>query len=434
MGDIVFTADVGDLKKKVAYVRNGLSSNRADSQAQMIRLDVQGTKLVMFAAGKEMFARCELQVKRPENPVNGSFTMMGGRLEKVMAQAVSELIHFKADDAGVEIKTGNLTVNFELFDGAGLKTIEHGVAEHLTNDGLAVSKTILEEALICCKSCIASNSIKQEQNHVELRKGKMFSSDSRRFMIYDYKGFPQEMSLKVPASTLDKVVGGVKAIDAEKIAIIEADTYYFLKANRNEFTMGIRKTEREFPDMETLIRNQPVETDKVEMDKKALEVALRGVALALAEDDERVTIDLNGTGGDGYLEVSALNRNGRRSSERSSAGRKATVPVGFPISYKHLLDTLAVFKGDQACVDMLIIKERNFLMIIDKSVALEREVLTIIPFRTEAAIEAERKEAEAIAEARKKADAQEAEAGVDLLAAAASASDTPDNREELDLE
>lgn len=403
---IEFSTEMGQLRKHINFVRNGLGAAKTDLTVQILRFNVTGNKAVIFAANREMFCRTDMKITRHEGDdvEDGSFSVLGAKIERLISQVETEQVSFKADNENLEINAGFLTVNFELYDGATLKTIEQGVQSHLDIEGLGVSRSALEEALTCARSCTTTNSIRPDVTHAELRAGRMLSSDGRKIMIYSHDAFPKEMGLKVPATVLSSVATAVKNIDAENLSVAEGDSYYYIKGGLNTFTMGVRKVERTFPQVESQVANSSEPTDEISVDKNVLEAMLRGVALGLASDDVKVSLDTAGKGSEAYLEISATNGASRRSHERASCGRKSELDLSFPVSFKHLLDTLSVFKGDSV-VDMLVMQKLNLMMVRDHTEA--REVLTIIPFRTDKQIELEQKEKLAAAEAAKKAKEEE---------------------------
>jgi hypothetical protein len=406
MTDLRFTVDMAELRRKVNFVRNGLGASKTDLPVLLFRIDVTGNKATIFAANKEMF--CRTEVKVANDAEDGSFSVLGNKIEKLISQVEAEQVSFQADSENLQLNAGFLTVNFELYDGSVLKTVEQGLQDHLNLEGLALDRSSLEEGLACAKSCTTTNSIRPDVTHVELRKGRILSSDGRKIMIYSHDGFPEEMAFKAPASALSSLISAIKNIDAENVQIIEGNSYYYVKANRNEYTLGIRKIERIFPAVEGQVAKAANPTDEISVDKHVLEAMLRGVALGLPSDEVKVNLEAKGTGAEAYVEVSATNSLGRRSHERASCGRKSTTTVTFPLSFKHLLDTLAVFKGDSV-VDMMVMEKMNLLMVRDTTDA--REVMTIIPFRTDKQVEQERAEAAAAAEARKKQEEEAAAKG-----------------------
>jgi hypothetical protein len=400
MAEVNFTVEMADLKTHINFVRNGLGNSKTDLPVMLLRFEVTGSKAVIFASEKEMFTRTEMKVMRPDVPVDGAFAVLGSKLEKLIAQVAAEKVEFTAGAENLECKAGFLTVNFELFDGAPVKTMEQGVLEHLTLSGLTLPKAGLLEALTTAKSCSTENSIRPEVNHVELRTGKVLSSDGRKIMVYDHSGFNQQVTFKLPATTLSAVIDALKYVTGEHIEVVEGKSYFYFKSNNNQFTMGVRKVERSFPAIENVIADTKDTTDTISVDKNVLELMIRGVSLGLPSDEVKLIMEVNGKGNkDAFLEVSAVNSVGRRSHEKSSCGRTAETKVTIPISFKHLLDTLGVFKGD-SIVDMSVSQKRSVLLVNDKTE--ERKVTTAIPFRTDQQVEQERKERDAQAEARKK--------------------------------
>lgn len=382
---------MAELKKKVNHVRNGLGASKTDLSVQLIRFDVLGTKVVLFAADKEVFCRTEMKVTRPEDAKDGSYSVLGAKLERLISQVDVETLIFSQDPENLEVQAGFLTVNLELYDGAVLRTIEHGVLPEFQKEGLSAPREALDEGLSCAKACSTTTSLRPEVTHAELRNGRLLSSDGRKIMVYTHDRLPQGMLLKVPATALSSVLGAVKNTEAENVAVQEGSSYFIIRGNLNEYAVGVRKVERTFPAVEAQVKTVTA-NDEVSLDKHVLEAMLRGVSLGLGSDDVKVTIEVGGTGAEAYLEVSAKNAIGRRSHERASAGRKSEEKLAFPVSYKHLLDTLSVFKGDSV-VDVMILTAQQMLMVRDTTKA--REVLTIIPFRTDQQVDAEKKEAAA---------------------------------------
>jgi hypothetical protein len=396
---VSLTVDLATLRKKVNFVRNGLGASKSDLQMQLIRCDVTGHKLTMFAANKEMLCRCETKIDREEAAPDGSFSVLGHKLATLVSTAEAERVTLEADQENLKVTAGFLTVNLTLYDGASLRSVEQGCAEHLRTEGRAIARDALEEALSCGKSCTTTNSIRPDVNHVELRGGKLLASDGRKIMIYANDTFDEEINLKVPAGTLNSVISALKNIEAEKVNLHEGPSYYFIKGNLSEYSTGIRKTERNFPDVEGMVtRGTQEPDDEIAVDKHVLTAALAGVALGLESEEVKVTFDLDGAGTSSVLEVSAQNNLGRRSFERTSCGRTGTRPLSFPVSYKHMLDTLSVFKGDSV-VDIGVNQKLSLLTVKDSNAV--RQVLTMIPFRTDGQIQAEKADKAAEEEARK---------------------------------
>lgn len=398
---ISFSVPFDDLKQRVNFVRNGLGSSKTDLPVMLVRMNLIGSKLTMFASNKEIFCRTSIKVESSEDGSDGSFSVLGQKLVNLLSTAEAETAHFKIDDENMEVSVGFLTVNLTLYDGAPLKQVENGVDEHLSLEGLPIDRSSFEEALICGKSCTSASSIRPDVTHVELRNGILLSSDGRKIMMYENPGFDKSLTFKCPASTISGVITGVKNISAESIQIAENDGYFFLKAGMNDFSMGIRKVERVFPAIEGTVNVEGKVQDEISVDKNVLEAALRGVALGLEADDVKVTVEAEGTGTDAVMEVSCKNSLGRKSFERLSIGRTGESPSSFPVSYKHLLDTTSIFKGDSV-VDLYVAKELNLLKVVDQTDV--RTVTTIIPFRTDAQIEAEKKEAAEKEAAKKEAE------------------------------
>lgn len=406
-----FTVEMGELRKKVNFVRNGLGTTKADLPTMLMRFDVQDRKAILFAANKEMWCRTEMKIKRDPDTETGSFSVLGDRVEKLISQVEAEQVSFQTDGENLEVQAGFLTVNFETYDGSTLKTIEQGAEGHLKEEGLAVAKDPFQEGFACARACTTTNSIRPDVTHVELRGGRVLSSDGRKIMIYSFDGFPEDMAIKVPSTVLNATLTAIKNMEAPAVQVFEMGSHYVVKGNKNEFTLGVRRVERDFPAVEGQITRAEDPTDEIVVDKNVLEAMLKGVSLGLPSNEVKVTVDVGGEGAEAYLEVSAINSVNRRSHERASCGRKTKGHYTFPLSFKHLLDTLGVFKGDSV-VDLMVMEPRKMLMVRDTTE--EREVLTVIPFRTDADIEAEKAE-----EAAKKATKEEEKKEDEELAGAA---------------
>jgi len=388
-----FAVEIEKLRQHVAFAKAGLGASKIDIPVQLFRFETEGNKLHIFAANKEMFAKTIMSIIREdESDVDGSFAVMGLKVDKLLQQVDSETMSFSADNENLELKAGFLTVNFELFDGSVLRTAETGLTDHFEVEGLAMSTSILEEALVCARACTTISSVRPDVMHVELRKGKMLSSDGRKVMIYASPNLLPELTLKVPSANLNQYISGIRSIGLDSIQVAEGPSYYVVKGGLSEFVLGVRKVERDFPAVEEQLMNGATPTDEIAVDKHVLEAMIKGVALGLPGDDVKVTMVAGGKGNDAYLEVSAKNSIGRKSHERASAGRKVEKPVTFPISFKHLLDTLAVFRGDSV-VDIDACNDRNLMVVRDFTES--REVTTVIPYRTDKQIEEEKAEVEA---------------------------------------
>lgn len=412
---MVITVEMAELRKHVNFVRNGLGTSKSDLPVMLMRFDVTGEKAVIFTANKEMFCRTELKVIRPaeEEGKSGTFTTIGSKIEKLVTQVEAEAVTMVTDDENVEVQAGLLTVNFELLDGAVLKTAEMSVQDHLTLEGLTMPRAVLEESMVCAKSCVTTTSIRPDITHMEIRNQRGLSSDGRKVTIYKSALFPEKLALKVPGTVLAPAISAVKNIEGDTIQVIEGKSYFYFKggAQKNQFTFGVRKVERSFPNIEEQIEKAGKMEDEVTVDKKTLESILKGVALGLASEEVGVEIVVAGEKKEAFMEILAKNSVGRKSFERASVGRKATKSMSFPISFKHLLDTLSVFKGDSV-VELGIAESRNVLLVFDKTDT--REVNTVIPFRTAKQVADEAKEREAINEAKKKEKVQELKEAEDL--------------------
>lgn len=402
MSETAFTIEMGELKSKINFVRNGLGTSKTDLSVQMMRFDVKPTKVSVFTMSNEAYCLCTMKRLPGEDDSEGSFTVHGNKIEKLISQVEAETVSFKADSENLECKAGHLTVNFELYDGTGLRTMEQSMQEQRARDGGSIDRAALEEALSCGKSCTTADSIRPDVTHVELREGRVLSSDGRKILIYTHDAFDQALKLKVPSSVITPVLSAVKNIQSELVSIVDGDNYYIINAGLDEYSLGIRKVERDFPAVEGQITQKQEPNDEVGVDKHVLEAILRGVALGLPSDEVKVDVEVGGTGVDAYIEVSSTNSLGRRSFERASCGRKAEETLSFPVSFKHLLDTIGVFKGDSV-IDMMLMNDLNMLMVRDTTDA--REVMTIIPHRTQAQVQKEADDKEA-SDLKRKADAE----------------------------
>lgn len=400
-----FTVETAELKKKVNFLRNALGASKTDLAVQLFRVSVEGNKATMFAAGKELFGQCTMKVFRDEAAENGQFAVMGEKLVRLAAESSAEKVALSWDQENLQVVSGFLTVNFELYDDVSIRTTQQAVQPCLAVQGIAVTRDTLEEALVCARSCTTATALRPDVTHAELRGGRMLSSDGRKIMIYATELFDDKLQLKVPAAVLGNVVTAVKNIELEKVEMTaEPESYYVIKGNLGEYALGVRKTERVFPQVEQQITEAAAPDDEVSIDQNILEGMLRGVAMGLPNDEVKVTLTVSGEDRGAALEVSAHNSLGRKSFEKSSVGRKGKDPVSFPVSYKHLTDTLSVFKGDSV-VDLLLLMSKSMVMVKDSTET--REVMTIIPFRTDKQIELEKKEREQLEEERKKQSASE---------------------------
>lgn len=394
-----FSMEMADLKKHVAFVKNAIGSSKTDLSVLLMKFELAGPKLTMFTADKEMFCRTEARVSPDQEDGTVTFAVMGSKIESLITQVDVERVAFVLDDENLEVKAHFLTVNFELFDAGTLKMVEQGVADCLTLPGVAIKREILEEALVCAKSCTSESSIKPDVNHAEIRDGRGLSSDGRKIMIYSGPEVPEKLKLKVPGSALCSVTSSLRHMEAEVCEVAEGKSYYYLRGGKSNQVVGVRKVERSFPPVEAQVTNIGDPEDVLSIDKNMLEAMLKGVALGLPSEEVKVTLEAAGTHPQGYLEVASRNNVGRKSFERANVGRKSTASISVPVSFRHLLETLSVFKGDSV-VDMHLVMSKNVLLVRDTTPT--REVMTVIPFRTEKQIADESKEKEAAKKAAKK--------------------------------
>jgi hypothetical protein len=397
-----------ELRRKVDFVKQPLVRGSSDFTASLLRFAVEGEKVVLFAANSDMICRVELKVTRPEGYKDGVFSMLGAKIDSLTSQVASEYVTFTVDRENAMVEAGFLTANFETFDGAGLTAAEGAILPLLDTEGVAVNRDAFYESLQCGKSCTTVSSIRAEVTHVEIRGGKLLASDGRKVMTYTHDGFDETLTLKCPASTLGAVIASVKQIEADLLQVLDTDSYFLIKGNRREFVLGIRKIERSFPAVEGSLAKTEGYEDHLVVDKDILIAMLKGVSLGLSSEEVRISFSVSGSGADAKMEVSALNELGRKSFEVVSVGRDGVEPLEFPISYQHLLHTLGVFKGDSV-VDLYVQSKMSLLMVSDTTDA--REVLTIIPFRTDRAVELEKTEAAMELEAKKKLTREEAAEG-----------------------
>lgn len=399
-GKLSFLVEMTELKKAVNFTRNALGNSKTDLGIMLMRVSGDGEFLRLFATDKEIYA---ISAIKPVGAGSvGSFAVLGNKLEKLISQVDAENVVFNVDKENCEVKAGFLTVNFEVYDDTQLAVVQKGLtAEASEKEDVSVMKAALEEALVCAKSCTTANSIRPDVNHAEFRDGRLLSSDGRKIMVYIHNAVPAIMHLKVPAVALNGIIGCVKNAETENLLYKEGKSYYHLRFGAGGWSCGVRKIERTFPRVEEMILKTETPDDEITIDKLMLESMVKGVALGLSSDEVKVNVTVAGEGTESTLQVSAVNQVGRKSYESSSCGRKGTGSIAFPISYKHLTDTLGVFKGD-SIVDMQLLNKRSILLVRDTTE--QRQVLTVIPFRTAQVEALEKKEEDDAKKAEEKKD------------------------------
>lgn len=413
---LTFLVEMAEMRKAVNFTRNALGNSKTDLGVMLIRVSGDGQFLRLFATDKEIYAVSAIKTVGPGS--TGSFAVMGNKLEKLVSQVDAENVIFNVDKENCEVKAGFLTVNFEVYDDSQLAVVQKGLGAEAPDgeEALAVLKGALEEALVCAKSCTTANSIRPDVNHAEFREGRLLSSDGRKIMVYVHNAVPVGMHFKVPAVALNGIIGCVKNAETESLLYKEGKSYFHLKFGTGGWSCGVRKIERTFPRVEEMILQTEAPDDEITIDKLMLESMVKGVALGLSSDEVKVNMTVAGVGTESTLQVSAVNQVGRKSYESSSCGRKGNTNITFPVSYKHLVDTLGVFKGD-SIVDMQMLNKRSILLVRDTTD--QRQVLTVIPFRTAQVEEAEKKEEEAAKKAEEKKDEKKPGAEQPETAAAA---------------
>lgn len=402
-----FSIETSYFKDHLNFVKSGLGLSKTDLPVTVIRFTLTGDNVVMFTSNKEMFARTEFPIRRLPDSEDGSWAVLGFRLVDLMNQLESETVTVKVDAQNMEISAGFLTVNFETYDASALKVIEQGVEEHLKMTGTSIDRLVLEEAFSCGRSCTTAVSIRPDVTHVEIRDGKLLSSDGRKILMYSNEKIPEKVKIKIPSTVIANVVSCMKhAKPADHFEVIEGKSYYYLKGRGNMFSLGVRVVERDFPAVESQLKSMGKYTDEVKVDQHVLTGMIQGVSLGIPSGEVKVDVSVQGKGKDSFLEISGLNSVNRKSFERASCGRNLEKEITFPISFKHLLDTLTVFKGDSV-VDIGIMLDKNMMVIKDSTQG--RECMSVIPFRTQKQIEEEEKEKEAMVEARKAKGEEEGE-------------------------
>lgn len=408
-----FVVEMEDLKRHVGFQKQAVT--KMDLGTSLVRFELKSGSAELFSSDREIALWSELKFLGELEGPTRSFAIQSSKLEKLVSQVEAETAAFIVDDEGVEIQVGLLTVSLEILDASVLGAIKKGVEKDLRGEGKPLTKELLEEALVCAKACSTDQAVKPDITHVELRAGRVLFSDGRKIMMYEAP-FDPTASLKVPSTSLAATAQALKQTTAEQVVLGESEAFYFLrstgkKLGRVQFTVGVRKTEKSFPKIESQLESlgNGSYSDKIAVDKFAFESMVRGVSVGLKDDEVRVDVTISGEGTTATMEVAALNSINRKSFERASCGRQANSNLAFPISFKHLLDTLSVFKGDSV-VDLGVAFDKNLLVILD--VTPTRKVTTVIPFRTKAAVEEEKRAADEKKKAcakTKKADSVEPE-------------------------
>lgn len=411
----VFTVDATAFKGAVNFVRHALGASKTDLSVQLFLFEVRGSSLSIFAASKELFANVKVPVQA-DTDASMDFAVMGSKIERLISLTEADNYTVEVESDNAKFTAGLLHLSLEVYDTAAVKTVKQTLTPNFTPTGVATQRAVLDEALSVGKTCTTTSSVRPDVCHVEIRGGKSVASDGRKISIYSTESFPPALALKVPSTALTDFLSAVKNISAEHVTVAESGSYYVVHGSLGAFSLGVRKVERSFPPIETQLADNWNPSDEVAIDGATLELMLKGVALGLAAEDVKVDIKVTGAPNspDATLEVGSVNGVGKRSWERAPCGRKAEAEIAFPVSYKHLVDTLSVFKGDSV-VDMLVLTDRSAVVVRDTTPA--REVLTLIPFRTAAAVDAEAKEAKAAAVKATSTEAREAEQAAQLAGA-----------------
>jgi len=187
-----FTVDMAELKQKINFARHGMGSSKTDLSVNLMKFDVGSSNTTVFAANKENFCGTKMKVSNVKG--EGTFTVLGNKMERLVAQVQAEQVHFEIDEENLQVQAGFLTVNFELYDGALLQTIQSQNANpKFKSVEHAVPREALDEALACARSCTTTASIRPDVTHCEVRNGRLISSDGRKILIYSHDNFrPQD--------------------------------------------------------------------------------------------------------------------------------------------------------------------------------------------------------------------------------------------------
>jgi len=374
-----FSVDMTLLRSAVKQLKPAMGTAKSDLVVLLTMFEVENDILRLFVTDKEMFAITEISLLSSQ--VNGRFSMLSSKLLGLVSEVKTEIVNFSVDEENVCVEAGFLNVNFDSYDSDKLQVLR----DQLLSDGHAMKASLdraqVVGALLCSKTCATATDLRPELGHLEVRNGKILSSDGSKIMVVTAQNlFDEGLVFKIPTTSLNAVVDILKHCQSPVVDLYEGNSYYRLEAAPT--IVGVRRVERSFYAVEDVLEKLVEDTncDNVVVDSEVFRTMLRGVALGLSSDDSRITIDLYDEETGSILEVSSYSRNRRRSFERTTCGRSVSHPITFPVSYKHLVTSLTAFEGDSV-VDLRVFPGWKFLVLEDN--IPDRQVQTIIPFRTD---------------------------------------------------
>jgi len=387
----VLEMELPELKRLVAFAKNGGGLSKIEGQENLILFRVKGFRITVFSANKDgvFWAAGTIVSSNFERGDEKIFTMNSDLLHRALGTQDTKLAMMTLEEDGESLllKIASLELYLELKDGSNLRMLEEIVEKGKEKEGLVLTRDVLIEAMTYARSCTATEGLRPETWQVELRRKLFLSSDGRKIMIYSRSDLPEELSFRIPSSNLSPFIGALKAGGpGGNIQVVAEGAYYYFTSGTKDQLIAVRRNENQFPEVELQLGNEKDYQDHLTIDTNVFGAMTKGVSLGLPPDEVKITLEITGDNNSAELEVQAVNSLKRVSKERTMIGRTAKKPLSFPISYRHVLDTLQLFKGDSV-VDIMVHDKKNYIVIMDKTEL--RVVRTIIPFRTKVAQEKE---------------------------------------------
>jgi hypothetical protein len=383
MSKVEFSVDSDVFKSHIDFVKSGLGVSDTNIANLLVLMRLEGTTLHFFTSNNDMFCitSTEVSLKGSCEGVK-NFSILGSKLTSLVQVTDTESITFTVEEGVVGIKVGLFQISLIQLDSKVISSLlDMYIRYEDCSDYFEVDSSILRESVLCASSCTTVKSVRSELMHVQLRRGKVISTDGRRVMIYDApNAFPKDKGFKIPSSCITQSVICMKHIPSSIIKVSEESSHFVFSGNNVGFIFGVRKVDSDIPDIENQVCNVEVSPeDEISIDAASLDNAVKSTSIGIDTDSEVIRFEVHGEDRKAYIEISALNSLQKRSYKKASVSRGGSKSISFPISYKHLLETLKTStKG--GIIDIEVRTPGNYLVVKDETDV--RIVYTLIPFRT----------------------------------------------------
>lgn len=205
------SVDMQILKRAVSEIKPAMGQAKNDLTVLLTFFEVKDNRVHLFVTDKEMFACTHFEALTSEG--EGNFSMLSAKLLKLVSEVDIETLSFDVDVENICVEAGYLTVNFDNFD-SKMMNLRDQLLSDCTTQSEDVERLAFLNALMCNKTCIPQNDLRPDMGHVEIRGGRILSSDGSKVMVTECESlFSDTFSLKIPSTSVVGVVEVLKAAD-----------------------------------------------------------------------------------------------------------------------------------------------------------------------------------------------------------------------------